>query len=54
MQKDYTKQNGRGFRWDVVEYCGLWSLMNVRNIELTLMMRFQKAIIKVDNLTREN
>lgn len=26
MQKDYIKQNGRGFRWDVVEYCSLMEL----------------------------
>jgi hypothetical protein len=26
MQKDYSKQKGRGFRWDVIEYCGLAEL----------------------------
>lgn len=23
MQADYTKQKGRGFRWDVLEYCDI-------------------------------
>lgn len=26
MQEDYSKQKGRGFRWDVIEYCGLAEL----------------------------
>lgn len=26
MQKDFTAQKGRGFRWDVVEFCDLKKL----------------------------
>lgn len=26
MQEDFTKQKGKGFRWDVVEYCNLRDL----------------------------